>query len=183
MDELKKSKCYKSWIKAVAFFKLVFLFLHGVMAFQPLMCLFILFADDIFQTENFWALIGTYLLSLIIAYLFNLKRYTIGKFWWLTKKQDERDDDLTSYFHDLRCCKRKIVVVEENFSKVPSQNCLYSTDRKERDFTELPTRFAEGHAELNRPGTPFGVILSPTLETASPISVAKALGGHAHHDW
>ena len=72
MDELKKSKCYKSWIKAVAFFKLVFLFLHGVMAFQPLMCLFILFADDIFQTENFWALIGTYLLSLIIAYLFNL---------------------------------------------------------------------------------------------------------------
>ena len=42
------------------------------MAFQPLMCLFILFADDIFQTENVWALIGTYLLSLIISCLFNL---------------------------------------------------------------------------------------------------------------
>jgi hypothetical protein len=40
------------------------------MAFQPLMCLFILFADDVFQTENVWALIGTYLLSLILDAVF-----------------------------------------------------------------------------------------------------------------
>ena len=30
-----------------------------------------MFADDIFQTKNVWALIGTYLLSLIIDGLFN----------------------------------------------------------------------------------------------------------------
>jgi hypothetical protein len=42
------------------------------MGFQPLVCLFILFADDVFQTENVWALIGTYLLSLLLDALFIL---------------------------------------------------------------------------------------------------------------
>ena len=45
-------------------------FLHCFMAFQPLMCLFILFADDVFHTDNVWALLGTYLLSLLLDALF-----------------------------------------------------------------------------------------------------------------
>jgi branched-subunit amino acid transport protein len=72
MDECKNLSATNPLRTAVAFFKHVFHFLHGVMAFQPLAYLFILFADEIFQTENVWALIGTNLLSLIITGLFNL---------------------------------------------------------------------------------------------------------------
>lgn len=62
-EKQEESKCHQFVLKYAKPIKFI---VSSYLFSQPIVALFLLFADDAFKTTNFWALLGSYILALFI---------------------------------------------------------------------------------------------------------------------